>query len=187
MRITVGHILILAGLGGAGYWYVSKQDLGSPNFTDGYSSVTDSLGSLINLFKSGAQPTPEIATEKKPDDVPPETPKVEEKLPALETALPEPTTPPPAQAVPIEEKSKAPLATATTKKMKTKSRRSGKKRAVAPKDPLLGNLVTLTLASGRDIKGVLIERTATSYKIEMPGMGPFTYDAAKVVAIKPAK
>ncbi len=174
MRITVGHVLILAGLGGAAWWHFSSQGFDKPNLLDKYSSVTSSVGSLMDLFKSGAQPTPAIINELKPM-VPIETPKSE---------------PPPVVPVPDEVKPeiiKEPVVAPSLKKDVATPKRLKKKKARIQRDPLLGSLVTLTLNSGREVKGILEERTATAYKIQLPGMGPFTYEASKVTAIKPAK
>jgi hypothetical protein len=54
-------------------------------------------------------------------------------------------------------------------------------------EPLVGTYVALQLKSGREVKGVYQGRTATKYKIELPGMGPFEYDAANVAGVKPAE
>lgn len=186
MRITVGHILILAGVGGAAWMQLSSQKMDTSGLLDKYSSVTSSVGSLMDLFKSGAQPTPLLETETKPD-VAADAPVVEDKLPALEQpAIPDSSAPveSPSAAVPDL---KPAVVEAPVPAKKTVKRRAKKSRAKVAKDPLLGTMVALTLSSGREVRGILEERSATSYKIQLPGMGPFTYDAANVKAIKPAK
>jgi hypothetical protein len=44
--------------------------------------------------------------------------------------------------------------------------------------------VSLKLKSGREVKGILEEKTNRIYKIQLPGMGPFQYPAADVVEMK---
>lgn len=187
MRITVGHVLILTGLGGAGWMYISSHKMDSSGLLEKYSSVSSSVDSLMDLFKSGAQPTPTLNAETKTDPVP-EIPVVEDKLPALEAAANAETIPPVQNPVAnTQEVKPAVIETPVLVKKIAKGRRPKRNRAKTAKDPLLGNMVALTLSSGREVRGILEERTAASYKIQLPGMGPFTYDAANVKAIKAAK
>jgi hypothetical protein len=54
-------------------------------------------------------------------------------------------------------------------------------------DPLVGNYVALKLKSGNVVKGILLQRTSTNYKIELPGMGGFDYPADTVKSIAAAE
>lgn len=200
MRITIGHILILASVGGVVALNFSKRpDMAM--LEDKYTSVISNVGSLMDLFKSGAGASPAI---------PVPTPAVETKPAESENvldlskstdAVPEPVKPAPvAPATPTIRPVEAtktivepdPLHKGSFRTRKTRKITKGrvKKTTVAAatsKDPLIGSYVTLTLDSGREVKGILEERTATFYKIELPGMGPFTYQANKVISIKPSK
>jgi hypothetical protein len=57
--------------------------------------------------------------------------------------------------------------------------------ASAP-DSLIGHYVALKLKSGREVKGVLRERTAQGVSLEIPGMGPFQYPNSNIDGIKAA-
>jgi hypothetical protein len=164
---------------------LSTRKFDSTSLLEKYSSVTSSMDALMDLFKSGAQPTPTLTAEPKAE-LPAETPAVADKLPALENASSsEPQAP--AENIPVasSQEVKPVVVEAPVKVKKLAKRRS--KRSKLTKDPLIGTMVALTLSSGREVRGVLEERSATAYKIQLPGMGPFTYDAANVKSIRAAK
>lgn len=63
------------------------------------------------------------------------------------------------------------------------------KKAASKKstDSLVGTYVSLTLKTGNAVKGMLVEHTATNYKIELPGMGAFDYPANTVKSVSAAE
>ncbi|MBV9080444.1 MAG: hypothetical protein JO102_04920, partial [Elusimicrobia bacterium] len=48
---------------------------------------------------------------------------------------------------------------------------------------LVGYYVSLKLKNGREIKGALVEKTATAYRVELPGMGTMDYAVDDVVSV----
>lgn len=54
-------------------------------------------------------------------------------------------------------------------------------------DALMGTYVAVTLKTGNVVKGILLEKTATNYKIELPGMGGFDYPVDSVKGIAAAE
>ncbi len=54
-------------------------------------------------------------------------------------------------------------------------------------EKLVGSYVSMKLMSGNEVKGILKEITGTEYKLELPGLGDFMYQHAKVKQIELAK
>lgn len=190
LRITIGHVLMVGGLGG----YLAMgplQEWNLPDWQEKIHSATAGITSMMDLFKSGATPAPVAKS----------IPAIEENLPPLESVPPAESEPaaaaPPATQVPVMEAEPVevkPVIKAPGSNPKPARRRRAKpvlKKQIPAKaatnDPLMGSYVSLTLKSGREVKGILQERTASLYKIELPGMGPFTYNADTVVKIQPAQ
>jgi hypothetical protein len=104
------------------------------------------------------EPEPEAAVVEKKAETPPTPKKVRRKKVAAPKAA-----------------AAAPTAQAAPRK---------KRAAKVSADSLIGTYVTLTLKSGREVKGVLENKTPTAYMIQLPGMGPFEYKASDVAGVK---
>jgi len=52
---------------------------------------------------------------------------------------------------------------------------------------LVGKYVSLELKTGRSVKGILEDVSPTVYKVQLPGLGSFTYPVENVKDIKPAE
>lgn len=60
------------------------------------------------------------------------------------------------------------------------------KPAISSSDPLMGHYVSVKLKTGREVKGVLREKTAQGITLEIPGMGPFQYPNTNIDGLKSA-
>jgi hypothetical protein len=205
MKITIGHILILAGVGSYAvmgpFNLVSHEAVGQQ--LDRWSSKMEPLLSYIPYLSKATKPLPSpidttvneinnTEVEKQPivDPVVKEESQITETVPvqpvSQDKILPEETPV-------LEKKVEQPVKKKRGRKKKTSKPVSGVKTnnsnatSKGMADPLVGSYVALNLKSGREVKGVLKEHTATSYVIELPGMGPFTYSAETVVSVQPAQ
>jgi len=200
MRITIGHLLILSALGGIAYVNL-PESIDIHMVKSKLGGVKSEFKSLLNLFKSGEAEQENFKNGKT------ETP----------AAIPIPTVPPPKAvppAAPKPAKVKSAPKRARKKAVKKSVRKKSKKKvakrkakrkpkkvakAPAPKKSaaqsareeiikeLIGNYVSLQLTTGRQVKGILKEKTADHYKIELPGMGPFVYPVKDVRNVKLAE
>jgi len=170
MKITVGHLMIVAGVG----TYV----------------VLGPLGGFRKMDEAKAPQAPVVETQVLPPALP-----FEEKLPAGETLPTEAVEAPPVVAPPEPEVPKKAVVE-DEKPAVPKPARRKRARPAAPAEPaarkpsgknLIGVYVSLKLANGREVKGALVEQTPTLYKIELPGLGAMSYPARDVVSITPAQ
>ncbi|MFN0117719.1 MAG: hypothetical protein ACKVQC_05420 [Elusimicrobiota bacterium] len=202
MRITIGHLL-LVGVVGAGLALGPLRG-GSGEKKSFFSDLRQSVSDWMGFFKSSDSavvPLTSLNTIVEEKDV--VLPLVIAD-PAVETEVVIASST--VQEVKVEE---APLVTSVSAKVKRKRKR---KKVVAQSDssvfvnapaskpvtkskrkrqeavsPYLGTMVNLELKGGRVVPGILLEKTATSYKVELPGLGPFEYPISNVVSIKPAQ
>ena len=183
MRITVGHVLIAAAVIGVAAVKGPDVDFGKAKETA--RSVKDEIASLVGLFRSGdrsREDTGEAIETAAPvqasvPSAPPAPPPPEPKV--------EPAPPAPAKAAPAKK-------TVRPKKRRVRRKTTAAvpakppapKAAAAPKDSLVGQFVVIELTSGREVRGILEEKTAEHYKVQLPGMGPFLYAADTVKSVK---
>ena len=223
MKITVGQILLVAGvgtyvlLGPTGALRKAGPALdGVREFAAEKVPFMEGLKKKKPKAKKPALPTlevsPEIAAAARME--------VEDKMPAAEDAAPAPNADfaeVPLTPVPAAATNNAPVAEAAPKREPARSvaetpkaapkasrrrrkptspavaaapapRKAAKKPAAEKsKDALVGTYVALTLKTGNVVKGVLLERTAASYKVELPGMGGFDYPADSVKSVAAAE
>ena len=204
MRITVGHVVII-GVVGAGGYFASTKIPSPENYFPGTSEWSKEVRSWIGLLNRGPL-SRMIGDKERHEDGSissvavstanvPTTQAVEQAASNLTEVVPPVIAL--AQANP-------PVATATMKnqsknysrKTKSKRRKASRKkttegtpssdngaRETSAADNLLDSYVVLEMKSGQKIQGVLKEITATSYVIELPGMGPFPYLIEKVKSI----
>ncbi len=210
MKISVGHVLLLAGVG----TYVVLGPL------HGADKATIFMAQARNIaadklpymdFLRTTKPKVKKAEVSAPVDVPA---SVADKIPAAEapaldkTFSEVPLTPVPPMSAPVEvapvvpvepvpEATKAEVAKpvgrrrhhALAKPVAAASVETPVKAASSRKnaDKLVGTYVSMTLKTGNSVKGMLLEHTATNYKIELPGLGAFDYAAATVKSISAAE
>ena len=204
MKITVGHLLLVAGLG----TYVVLGPLRTslqPQINAARTFAADKLPYLdfLRPERPSAVESPLVPVTAVPSAPVPAAPESEvpapaaqdlatnvaDKLPAEESASPATSVPDVTPAGPATADVAPPVTEAPKKHLVLRHRR--RKRSLKPvaapaepvkrapgkhgarKDPLVGTYVALTLATGNVVKGVLVERTATNYKVELPGMWPF--------------
>lgn len=91
---------------------------------------------------------------------------------------------------PTYKKAVSTLSTTVASKNATTSTTAGKRLAAGPAhqvsvDRMIGTYVSVELTSGKKVLGVLQEKTAKEIKIQLPGMGPFSYAAETVKSIQP--
>jgi len=129
----------------------------------------------------------------------------EDRLPFSEVPLTPvpPVEAPPEVAPPVPDNPNlaAPKAEASAKPVVRRKRRPAPKAAAAapadapaktatPKktgDKLVGSYVSLALKNGNTAKGILVSKTATNYRVELPGLGEFDYAANTVKSITAAE
>jgi hypothetical protein len=211
MRITVGGVLLVLGVGSAGAWYVMSPGAPSNVSSTGSSGggiiqgLQEKINTSLGLFQSASSTaTPEPLQASAQTPAPEATP---ETLPesAAPVEVPSPVAvveeaPKPAPVV-RKRRTRAPR----VKKAVRKSSRKAAAPVVAAKAPaaaapaqapakpaakkgsLVGSYVVLTLATGREVKGILQEQTPASYKVELPGLGAFTYPAQNVKDVRAAE
>lgn len=218
MKITVGHLLIVAGVA----TYAVVGPLGKtlqPQINAARTFAADKLPYMefLRPESPSAVESPLVPVKAVPPPSVPAVPgasapaamdlsaNVADKLPPEETAgtAPAVSNVPPAPEASATESSPV----SEPPKERPAPRRRRRHRVVKPaaatsseaeakpaaakhtgkKDPLVGTYVALTLNTGNVVKGVLVERTATNYKVELPGMGPFDYPASTVKNIGPAE
>lgn len=210
MKITVGQVLLVVGAG----TYAVLGPLGlsrkaGPALEQARNFAADNLPYLesLRVGKPPASPPSTVA-----DPPPVKEAAVLDRLPEAERqASPAgqfaevPLTPvPPVEAAPqvaapakksvSKPKAAAPKPVVRRRRTRTTSAAAASKRAPAPKaarkpaaDALVGTYVALKLKSGNVVKGILLERSATNYKVELPGLGGFDYAANTVAGIAAAE
>jgi len=208
MRITIGGFLILSALGGAGYVAVTKMDVMNLDRFDGdfkgkFEDVRNRLVSSIQFWKTGEIATPPDTTPLMPPiqtstasattevaastltETAPTEPVIAEKPPAAKVVAPKKTT--------KKVKKKRPRKRTAKKKTKKKKTvkfvkaRNPKKVASNQVQKLVGSYVALKLTSGREVKGILEGKDAKEYKLQLPGLGVFSYPVAKVKGVSLAE
>lgn len=193
--ITIGHILVFLILGAVIFFGLSS------------SIYKGELAEMWSKWKSQAQELIETYTlgrdeeEKKPpaEAINPTQEVVTAPSPVAEAApVPQqvPATAPPLRTEPVPGVQPAPgpkeMKRVRTSQKRKQVRRGPRKKAPAAKaksadDKLIGTYVALELATGREVKGILEEKTATHYKVELPGVGSFIYPLENVKSVKPAE
>ncbi len=201
MRITVGGLLLVVGAGAVGALAFLPSGI-APIQVDQYlAAAREKVNTSLGLFRSAS-------TESAAD-----VPLISSATvsPAVEAPLAE--TPPAAPVIPVAAVPEKPVVVAApapaVKKARAKRRSTRKKTAVkktaaakpaakaapapvakaAPKTggSLVGQDVVLTLTSGREVRGVLQEQDSIAYKVELPGLGAFTYPVQNVKSVRAAE
>jgi hypothetical protein len=204
MRITVGGLLVILGAGSVGAVFFMPSGT-APTKIDNYiHAAREKINTSLGLFRSAstesASEAPPLASES-PQDVQSSTP-----VTTIPVAAPPATASAP---VPVVETS-AVTKKAVKKLSKRRARRKVAKKNVAPKattaviekasakpaavkpvpksgGSLVGSEVVLTLNTGREVRGVLQGQDAIAYKVELPGLGAFTYPIQNVKSIRTAE
>lgn len=200
MRITVGGVLLFAGAGAV------AAVVFLPNSNTYIQSIREKVNTSLGLFRSASSSSttaesPLIPEPAEPQAPPPPIPVAEPPQAVI------PTAPVPVEPV-VEEpkpevkkktrtrrrpKKKPTSAKATVGKAATKKTAPAKTAAAAaPAAPapkksggsLVGSEVILTLNTGRDVRGILQSQDAVGYKVELPGLGVFTYPLQNVKSIR---
>lgn len=196
MRITIGHVLMTVIVGGAVAYGVAKPDVGDW-FQSRVQGVRDMVSSYVGFMKSGDLKTPavppdEVPVEPEPVEVPPNEPVAPAPVAVV---TPEPAAPP---APAVKSKPKKARKKSPPKK-KPAARSAAKKPAVetpapaaspaanAPAQDLIGAYVSIKLNTGRSVKGILEERTAAAYVVQLPGLGTFVYPVENVESVSLAE
>ena len=214
MRITVGQLLIVGGLGAWGALGPLKNlELDNAGIQHLVESGIRRVENLSDLFRSGAadqRPPASVSTVPVPVPEPVSQPIAAdsalpvEAAPPVPAAEPVPAAPAPAVAKPAPKRA----ATRSSRRRTTRrarNTRSARTRATPPAKPaaavaapspastpaassgagkLVGTFVSLKLKTGREVRGILEERTAAVYKIQLPGLGTFDYPAENVLEIQ---
>ena len=217
IRITIGGVLIMALLAGAGAFVFLQADRFPWLIQDGKAVVVKvaafaGLDSFLPAgFRSQAGPAAPLSPTEVQKPISQASP-----IPVQEPVAPikEEAAPPPVQAEPT-------LAPATAKKILRARRKKIRRKKVAvaapvetapseaapaaaagekqpveevPKversaDPnsLIGQYVAIELKTGRIVKGILEAQTATEYTVQLPGLGSFPYPIDNVKGIKRAE
>lgn len=204
MRITVGGVLLFAGIGTAVVLGPMKNMVDLSFLTDQVGPLKDSIGWVQNYFK-GSQPveTAPINVPSESQSSSSESAKAVEAQQQPAAAAPVAATAPAPVAAPVEPPPIAVAPVVKPKSVKTRRHRRAKKKvaattaaaksatsaAAAPAEnksagDLTGTYVALQLKTGREVKGILKGKANGKYTLEIPGMGPFDYDANNVVGVK---
>ncbi len=190
MKITVGHLVIAAGVG----TFLVLGPLGGFNRIDKMRGVA--VPEKETLAAAPESPAKDLPATPAADNKP--ALPFEEHLPAGEAEPKDvkasdagrPLPVPPATVAP---KAVEPEAPAPAVKPVRRRRAKAASPAVSASKPsagasnLLGTYVTLKLANGREVKGALVEQTASLYKIELPGLGAMSYPLRDVISVSPAQ
>lgn len=211
MRITVGGVLIITGIAVGGALAFNSVNLTSfERMTESVQKFREKILTTLG-FGDSVDPAP-VAPVKvetpKPLESPPSPPPLPEpaQSPTPQTAViqqPAPTVAvskktrkrkarrkkpapkkkvqkaAPAKAAPAASESTSPVTPTETAPPKPAKKTTGKN--------LTGSYVALTLKTGREVKGILQEQNASSYIVELPGLGVFTYPAENVTNVAPAE
>ena len=210
MRITVGHVLIVALLGGGVYYDIRSSDSYLKQFGDAAKAEFQSLVSLA----TGEEVPVKRAVAPKPALRPsPAVPDAEPKpVPPLAKVGKEQSQAKPAKVVPapvskesakktvrknIKKKSKVSARAGKWKKQTVKKKTSKKRKSTARKskkskpsggvEKLVGTYVAMELKTGRTVRGIFEGKSPTHYTLQLPGMGPFKYAVADVKKVEPVK
>ena len=206
MRLTVGGVLILLGVGAVGGFVVSDGNHLSKALTR-VKALSQQAGSLVGLSKPNE-------TEPKDVALPPlsseplavstdaaglpltEAVPLKEEVPV--TVIPEPTPQvvAPKAVKKVRTRKKKPV----VKKAASKPISSSRRKSSRPKKPvvksappaaktpnMVGTYVSLELITGRSVQGILESKTATHYVLNVPGLGPLEYPIENVKSILPAQ
>lgn len=204
MKITVGHVLIVGAV--VGFFGLKPLSKLEPSRyiskLEKFNLPIDSLKKYLPFQKDltvTPSPLSRVVVEPPPTPVKTEPVRAEAEPVVEKETAPEPVVAKAAPANNVRAPRKrtrrrgrrAPAATtqaqaAPAAKKEVKKVASAKK-AAPPADKLLGTYVALTLKTGREVKGIYQEKTATHYVIELPGMGPFEYPVENVQGIKAAE
>ena len=197
MRISVGHILIFAGVGG--YLALGPlRSVDSERVSKIYENVKNSITSLVGGKKTTLRTNatlPNLSdtiTSTQTNDSHISDEPVEQQsrntqnLPIASTDLTAAAIP----STPVSELKQAPENSIPKVRKRKRGRKTltqaGNRRKSKIND-WIGKNVSVQLNTGREVKGVLVEHTADGYRIELPGMGTFTYASKDVVSIKLAQ
>jgi hypothetical protein len=208
MRITIGGILLVGGVAAVallGPW-------GSPENL--LKQAVDGVSSLVKSVSAPAvipAPAPTLATTSEttpaPVDVSTDTVAVEISTPPVVAVASSAAVVPVEATVEPAKPARPALKTVPAKRLRRRHRRTRRVKAVVEKPPkaaanaaapaakpaaggddaLIGRYVSVKLKSGRDVKGVLRERTKQGLTLEIPGMGPFQYQNSNIDGVKAAE
>lgn len=164
---------MMSAMSGAVYFGVTRVDIGK-TIGGEIKATKDKILSLVEASKGKESPPP-VSVKPAIDPV------VKDEVPAIQ---PEPI---------VEKKPEpAPVATKKTPEPKKKLRVVKRNTPASPPAPtqtdkMKGAYVALELTSGRTVKGVLEGNTPREYKIQLPGLGVFSYSKDKVKKIELAE
>jgi len=206
MRITVGGLLLL-GVVGAGVGYLATQASSSGGVSQmvNLGFIKDEVKSLVSLFKSGGEKEPVIYAP--PPPFPDGTanqatastgslslsvgtvPVQDAKTVPVEAEVPANLPAEPAAAVAPVQKESPFIRSKPGRRVKYRIKKTYEKKKSAVDSgaaALTGKMVSLELTSGRIVQGVLQGKTASEYKVELPGLGIFSYPIQNVKNIRKA-
>jgi hypothetical protein len=217
MRITVGGLLICLGAGAVATVAFLPSGMAPQGVENYIKLAREKVNTSLGLFRSASSETnsdsPLISTTTTQEVQPavPVTPPVAAApaetviATAAVTTSVETVKPAVKKAARRRRVRKKPASASTGKTLSAVSRASKTARAtaaaasVAPvKSPeevakanrggsLIGKDVILTLNTGREVRGVLQEQDSIAYKVELPGLGVFTYPLQNVKSLRPAQ
>lgn len=214
MRITIGGVLLGAGLGASvAYFVMDPSRLGMVQ-----TKLNDTFPGVMSLV--GLRVTPEPEKKDEAYNPPPPFPAsgtapantvssaTTPPLDVAMTPMPEPTPTPlvveekKAPAVSVSKRRSrrksvrakpvvaAPVAKAAVKKKTTRAPRAPAAKTAptpAPQANLTGRYVSLELITGRSVQGIYQGRTATHHILNVPGLGPLEYPIDNVKSVQSAE
>jgi hypothetical protein len=192
MRVTVGGFLVVGAVVGIGAYFAlgPLQSLSSGLLKKNPKTKTE-LSKPPSVHVASSSVTVPSILSSQTEAVPLNAQTSTAVVPSAPT-VPRETE---VNAMPAEEKAAVVPPLPPAKKLKRRHHRkkvsaikkNGNKAVPASTDSLVGTLVVLKLKSGRDATGILLSKSDTSYKIELPGLGPFEYGVDDVASVQPAK
>lgn len=190
MKITIGHVLVVGGVAGVlGLGPLYKMDF-SKLFSkiENINFSLDTVKKLIPFQKEIRSILPAPVSPMVVENPPAPPPPVAMPVAVEAPPVPEPKKiSEPVQKKTVKSRRKARRKTKAAVAATTQAKKAPAKSATKSSNALMGTYVTVSLKTGREVKGVYQKKTATHYVIELPGMGPFEYPIENVAGIKPAE
>lgn len=203
MRITVGGLLLVVGAGAVGAVAFLPSGVAPVQVEQFVSAAREKLNTSLGLFRSASNESVSDVPLVSSTTVSPavEAPVAEAPLVAAAPVIPVAVVPeqPAVVAAPAPAAKKARAKRRTARKKTVAKKKTAVKPAAkaapapsakpAPKagGSLIGTDVVLTLTTGREVRGVLQEQDSIAYKVELPGLGAFTYPVQNVKTIRSAE
>jgi hypothetical protein len=201
MRITIGGVLLFVGAGAVATVAFLPSGTAPAGLENAIVSIREKVNTSLGLFRSASVESPN-------GSLPLATPVQDVPVPEPVATIPVAVLPVPAVTPVAEVEVKTPIKKSTARR--SRRRKPVKKKVVAEKHlslgkpavaaqpaaakpaaktggSLIGSDVVLTLTTGRDVRGVLQEQDAIAYKVELPGLGIFTYPIQNVKTIRAAE